>query len=61
MSEVTQKPNKKIASPNEVVCISTSSSDIEFKVNFPEENPEDCVEDITYTMKHINLFDGIVQ
>ena len=61
MSEITQKQKRKIASPNQGERISTPSSDIEFKVNFPEENPEDCIADITDTMKHIGLFDGMTQ
>jgi hypothetical protein len=59
MSEITQKQNRKTTPPTKSERISTTTSDIEFKVNFPDENPEDCIEDITDTMRHIGLFDGI--
>ncbi len=59
MPHVTQKLNRKTTPPAKSEHISTTTSDIEFKVNFPEDNPDDCIEDITDTMRHIGIFDGI--
>ena len=61
MPDAQQKPNHKVNSPNQVERISTASSDIELKVNYPEENPENCVEDITDTLRHIGIFDDITK
>ncbi|MCC7197219.1 hypothetical protein IT413_03430 [Candidatus Peregrinibacteria bacterium] len=54
-------PKQEVTSRKQSECISRPSSDIEFKVNYPEENPESCIDDITDTMKHIGIFDGITQ
>ena len=59
MADLNQKPNRKTTSLNQNERISTPTSDMDFKVNFPDENPKDCIEDITDTMRHIGLFDGI--
>jgi len=61
MPHIPQKQNRKTTPPTMSERISTPTSDIEFRVNFPEENPEDCIRDITDTMGHIGLFDGIAQ
>lgn len=61
MPDAQQKPNHKVNSPNQVERIRTPSSDIELKVNYPEENPENYVEDITDTLRHIGIFDDITK
>jgi hypothetical protein len=55
------KSKQKVTSLKQSECISTPSSDIEFKVNFPEENPENSIEDITDTLRHIGIFDDITK
>lgn len=61
MPDSQPKTIKKANSSCEDGRISTPSSDIELKVNYPEENPENCVEDITETLRHIGIFDDITK
>ena len=61
MADLNQKPTRKTTSLNQSEHFSTPSSDIELKVHFPEENAEDCIENITDVLKHIGIFDGISQ
>ncbi len=61
MPNSQSKPKQKVTLLKKSECISTPSSDIEFKVNYPEKNPENYIEDITDTMRHIGIFDGITQ
>jgi hypothetical protein len=61
MPESQPKTIKKINSSFGNGRIKTPSSDIELKVNYPEENPENCIEDITDTLRHIGIFDDITK